>query len=189
MSANSYGLIVEGEYDRAVYEVLIRRLVREDVYINPLVCFGKTNLMKKFPGFLKTFEHILEGRPVDMAIIIRDADGRNPDELKAEMQSKLEGRQDPFRLGVRLFAVRQAMDAWLLSDERALSTVTGKSITKSHNAPEDLLRPKDTFRNLLSQYKANYTAEVCRKIARVVDFEALSNKCPGFRNFVELVDC
>jgi hypothetical protein len=189
MSANSYGLIVEGAYDSAVYEVLIRRLVREDVYIKPLVSLGKTNLMKKFPGLLRTFEHILEGRPVDMAIVVRDADGRNPDELRAEMQSKIEGRQDPFRLGVRLFAVRQAMDTWLLSDERALSTVTGKEVTKSPNAPENLLRPKDTFRKLLSQYKTNYTAEVCRKIARVVDFETLSNKCPGFRNFIELVDC
>jgi hypothetical protein len=189
MSANSYGLIVEGEYDKAVYEVLIRRLVREDVYIKPLVCFGKTNLMKKFPGLLKTFEHILEGRPVDMAIVIRDADGKNPEELKAEMQSKIEGRQHPFPLGVRLFAVRQAMDAWLLSDERALSAVAGAQVTKTHNAPENLPRPKESLRHLMSQHNLDYTAETCRKIAHKLDFQSLSKKCPGFLDFVELVDC
>jgi hypothetical protein len=49
MSASSYGIIVEGDYDSAVYDAIIRRLASPDVHIKPLVCRGKTNLMKRIP--------------------------------------------------------------------------------------------------------------------------------------------
>ena len=177
MSASSYGIIVEGDYDSAVYDAIIRRLASPEVHIRPLVCRGKTNLMKEFPVLLRAFEHEVEGDPVDMAIVIRDADGKNPDEVEAQMRAKIQGRRYPFRLNVRLHAVRHAMDAWLLADVSALNTACerrrGKRVTRSHDSPEDLLDPKTGLRKLLSDHRVAYTAEVCREIARETNLQVL----------------
>jgi hypothetical protein len=193
MSANSYGIIVEGAYDSAVYDAFIRRLTSPEIHIKPLVCNGKSNLMKKFPALLRAFEHEIGGDPVDMAIVIRDADGRNPGEVEAQMRAKIQGLQYPFRLNVRFHAVRHAMDAWLLADVNAISMACsqrrGTPVTRSHDAPEDLLDPKDGFRKLLTNHNVTYAAEVCREIAQETDLQVLSQKCPRFRGFMELVDC
>jgi len=116
MSANSYGIIVEGDYDSAVYDALIRRLTSPHVYIKPLPCEGKPSVMKKFPGLLSAFKYEIGGNPVDMAIVIVDADGKDPLAVEAKMRLKIQDRHYPFRLDVRFYAVPQAMDAWLLAE-------------------------------------------------------------------------
>lgn len=193
MSADSYGIIVEGDYDSAVYDPVIRKLTSQDVYIKALPCRGRTNLMADFPGLLPTFEHHLGGGPVDMAIVIRDADGKDPQEVEERMKSKIEGRHYPFRLGVRFFAVSQAMDAWLLADVNALNAAvqarSGKLIARSHDDPDGLLRPKEWLRKLLADHKVGYTSAVCYDIARALDLEVVAEKCPRFRVFAERVDC
>jgi len=193
MSASSYGIIVEGPYDSAVYDPVIRKLVSPKVPIKARVCGGKTNLMRKFPGLLPTFEYEIAGGPVDMAIVIRDADGRDPEEVEAEMRSKVQGRQYPFRLGVRFYAVSQAMDAWLLADVNAISAAVqgrgGKPVTRSHDAPDGLLKPKEWLRKLLEDHKVGYTAAVCAEIAQEADLQVIAQKCARFPVFADLVDC
>jgi hypothetical protein len=194
MSANSYGIIVEGHYDAAVYDAIIRKLTSSKVYIKPLECGGKTELMKKFPGFLSRLQYEVDGGPVDMAVVIRDADGKNPQEVEAQMDGKIRGRNYPFRLGVRFHAVHQAMDAWLLADVDAINGAGerrgGRQIrTRLPDAPEGLVRPKESLRGLLGDHKVSYTAEVCREIAERVELGTLRQRCPRFRIFEELVDC
>jgi Domain of unknown function (DUF4276) len=193
MSATSYGIIVEGDYDSAVYDAIIRRLTSPEIHIKPLVCRGKTNLMKEFPALLRAFEHDVDGNPVDMAIVIRDSDGKNPEEIEAQMRAKIQGRQYPFRLDVRFHAVRHAMDAWLLADANAINTASqrrhGRRVTRSLNSLEDVLSPKNRFRKLLSDHKIACTPELCREIAQESDLQLLSERCPRFRVFAELVDC
>ena len=149
--------------------------------------------MKEFPGLLRAFEHEVDGNPVEMAIVIRDADGKDPLDVEERMRTKIQGRNYPFPLNVRFYAVPQAMDAWLLADATAISTVVqgkgGKPVTKSHDDPEGLLDPKEWFRKLLTDHKATYTAELCREIAQKTDLQLLSQKCRRFPAFAELVDC
>jgi len=192
MSASSYGIIVEGPYDSAFYEAVIQRL-SPHACVSARVCDGKSNLTRKFPALLKTFEHELAGRPLEMAIVIRDADGKNPEEIEAQMRSKIANRDYPFGLGVKFFAVPQAMESWLLADVNALNAVSqrrnGKRVTKSHEAPESLRNPKGWFREFLTNQNVVYTAEVAREIAEELDLNTLSVRCPRFRVFSELVDC
>ena len=149
--------------------------------------------MKKFPDLLPTFKYEIAGGPVDMAIIIRDADGKDPEEVEARMRAKVHGRHYPFRLGVRFHAVCQAMDAWLLADVKAINAAVqgkgGNCVTKSHDDPDGLLKPKEWLRKLLEDHKVGYTAAVCGVIAQELDLEVLGQKCPRFRVFADLVDC
>jgi hypothetical protein len=192
MSATSYGIIAEGSYDAAVYSTIVRRL-NPRTHIRVLDCRGKDQLRKQFPALLRRFEFEVENGPVEMAIVIRDSDGKNPEEVEASMRSAIQGKRYPFRLDVRFHAVRNAMDAWLLADVKAINLACqargGKRVTKTLNNPEGLLRPKESFRKLLSDHKVPYTAEVCREIAETVDLTTLSLVCPRFRVFAELVDC
>jgi hypothetical protein len=192
MSATSYGIIAEGFYDAAVYSTIVRRL-NPGTHIRVLDCNGKDQLRKKFPGLLRRFEYEVENGPVEMAIVIRDSDGKNPEEIEASMRSAIEGRHYPFRLDVRFHAVRNAMDAWLLADVNAINSACGtrggKRVTRTLNNPESLLRPKESFRKLLSDHKVPYTPELCRDIAEAIDLATLSRVCPRFQVFAELVDC
>lgn len=192
MSASSYGIVVEGDYDSAVYEVIINKL-SPSIPIRFLTCGGRSSLMNRFPNLLKVFEYQLAEGPVEMAVVIQDADGRDPEEIEAQMASKIAGRKCPFGLGVQFFAVPQAMESWLLADVKALDTVSqrrgGKHVTRSYDAPETRLRPKEDLRQLLSDHGLIYTPELAREIAREIDLDRLAEACPRFRVFSQLVDC
>jgi hypothetical protein len=107
MSASSYGIITEGVYDSAIYEAIIKKLSPK-IPIQALECGGKSGLLKKFPDSLKVFEYQLAEGPVEMAVVIRDADGKDPEEIEAQMASKIADRACPFALGVQVFAVPQS---------------------------------------------------------------------------------
>jgi len=192
MPASSYGIIVEGGYDSTVYEAIIRRLASHDVHIISRPCDGRTNLTRKFPGFLETFKYVeLTGSSLDLAFVIVDADGRNPAEVEAKLRAKVAGRQYPFE--VHFHAVQNAMEAWLLADAQAISRVihrrVGRSIARTHDAPQGLLDPKPTLTALLEGNRIDYTPAVAGEIAHEVDPQILSARCPRFRVFADLVDC
>jgi hypothetical protein len=85
------------------------------------------------------------------------------------------------------------MEAWLLADEKAIRIVaerrSKKGVVKSQRAPEELPNPKQALRQLLEGNKIPYTARVGAEIAREMNVQVVSNKCPRFRVFAELVDC
>ena len=75
----TYGLIVEGEYDVAALN--IQGIPRQ--------CAQKGSLMKKFPAYLQELHWANQGQAVDKALVIRDADGKNPRELIARMETSI----------------------------------------------------------------------------------------------------
>ncbi len=167
MPADSYGVIVEGEYDSAVYVEIIPRLASHPVHVIAFQCEGRPNLMRKFPGLLEALKYEWGGGPVDMAIVIADADGRDPSDVELQMRSKVAGREYPFE--VHFYAVQQAVEAWLLADADALSRVVvnrrGKRLERTHDRLEDLLDPKSMMRGLLSDNRVAYTSAVGAEIA------------------------
>jgi hypothetical protein len=79
--------------------------------------------MKKFPGYFEHFRHAQDGFPVDKALVIRDADHKNPAELIAKMEAKTANRVYPFSR--KLLVAVEELEAWLLADEEALSFCYG----------------------------------------------------------------
>jgi Domain of unknown function (DUF4276) len=191
MPGNSYGIIVEGGYDSAVYCSLVRKLASHEVRIFTRPCEGKPDLMKKFPGFLQAFKYQLLEQSIDVAIILVDSDGGDPTELEEKMRSRIASRQYPFE--VHFHAVQHAMEAWLLADPGAITNAirarSSRRLPRTPDAPETLQDPKAALRKLLTDAKVDYTSEVAAQIADNIDTQTLSARCPRFRIFTELVDC
>jgi hypothetical protein len=111
------GLIVEGIYDEAALTEFVRKCLSTEVNVICRPCGGVPQLMKLFPGFLKEFEHVNSGLPVDKGIVIRDADQKTPEALISQMENKISGRRYLFPTKFRVIV--QELETWLLADEEA----------------------------------------------------------------------
>jgi hypothetical protein len=190
----SYGVIVEGPYDASVYPEFIRKIVTQDVEVVVRPCGGVSRLMARFPGFLREFEFVRQGGPVDKAIVIRD--WNTPDLLNCEdeLRQKVRNRALAFPRGAQFCCIRQEMESWLLADELAINAVAmqrgGLVVARVDGEIEEIQDPKGRLVGLLSQAKLPYTAAVCGEIARRADIERLKYRCPSFRSFVtKVLDC
>jgi hypothetical protein len=180
----SVGLIVEGSYDEAVLSELVRKCASSGATVICRTCGNAIQLMKKFPAFLEEFRHAKNGLPIDRAIVIRDADHKNPDELITRMEARISGRIYPFPR--KLLVIVQELEAWLLADEEALLTVIGKPQQRIRD-PETVYDPKARLERILSDARITYTAEVARKIAAAARPDILAVRCPSFGKFQEAV--
>ncbi len=188
----TFGLVVEGTYDEAVLKELVRKSVAGDIEVLARPCGPKGSLMNTFPGLLEEFRRAKQGEHVDKAIVIRDANGKDPGELIQEMQGKISNRN--YLFPVRLVVIFRELETWLLADDEAISKVTseysGRTVPRVNESLEDILTPKERLRSLLAKAGVPYTDEVARKIALATDIEKIRYRCPGFMKFQEAVlDC
>lgn len=194
MHESSYGLIVEGSYDESVFAEFVGKILSREPRVFPRPCGGITQLMRRFPGFLRELEHAWAGRPVDKALVIRDWCDADLAAGEQRMSQIVEGRQFAFPRGVKFCCVRQEMEAWLLADENAINCVArqrgGRPVPPVQGQVEEIRNPKETLRRLLSEAELPYDAEVCREIAHRADIEVLRYRCPSFRSFEnKVIDC
>lgn len=181
-----YGLIVEGEYDVAALTELIRRYAAGNIQVIPRQCAQKGSLMKKFPSYLQELHRANQGQAVDKALVIRAADGKNPRELIARMETSNVSRSYPFP--VKFVIIVQELETWLLADHDALSQVAPRSIAEIRGPLELILDPKRTLKGVLSEAGIAYTAEVARKIAAMANLERIEYRCPTFRTLRQAID-
>ncbi|MDA2918141.1 DUF4276 family protein [Desulfobacterota bacterium AH_259_B03_O07] len=188
----TYGIVIEGSYDEAVLRELIIRCLPSEIEIISRPCGGKSQLMKRFIGFLKSFRYEKQGSPIDKALVIRDADNKDPDSLLQEMNNKFTNQNYTFE--VKFVIILQSLETWLLADEEAISRVAqtrfGRPVSRVNEDLESIFQPKERLTRILSDAKLTYTAEVAREIARESDLSKLENRCPSFREFRQAVlDC
>lgn len=188
----SYGIIVEGHFDVGVYEESIRKICPEAHDIKTREAGGCPQLMKKVPGLLRSLEHVTrQGGPVDKALVIRDADTKDATEIEAKMRESASRGRFSFPGGVGFHAVKQKLETWLLADPEAINRVAasrgGKPIPRIPDALEDIQDPKEKLMTVLGRSGLNYTAQVCREIAKETDPAKLRIRCPSFAAFEQKV--
>jgi hypothetical protein len=184
----SYGLIVEGIYDKPVYETLAHRLDSPDAVFFTLECGGVGNLMKQFPGLLKSLEFIDDGKPVDRALVIRDCGNRLAADVESEMRAKIAGIRYRFPRGVDVCAVRQETETWILADEQAISNVAdGRIVGRVNGDLEDMVDPKERLLRILSRVRLDYLPSTLGSIARCADVEIMRYRLPAFRSFEQKI--
>lgn len=188
----TFGLVVEGTYDEAALTVLIRKCIEGDVDVVARPCGPSGALMNKLPGFLEEFRHVRQGTHVDKALVIRDSNDKDPDELMQRMQSNVADRSYPFPL--RFVLIVRELETWLLADNAAISEVTqeysGRIVSAINETLEEIRDPKARLQRILSDARVAYTEEVARKIATAANLNRIEYRCPNFRIFRQAVlDC
>lgn len=181
-----FGLVVEGNDDETALSELVQKC-KSGVEVITRKCGNRVKLLRQFPSYLEDFRHAKEGKNVDKALVIRDADQKNPAHLINDMRVKINNRHYAFP--VKLLVIVQELEAWLLADETAVSLATGQT-TQPTQKPEGLSDPKQKLKNVLSDAKTSYTPEVARKIAANANLDVIGARCPSFRVFREaVIDC
>jgi hypothetical protein len=191
---STYGIVVEGPYDVAVFYQLIPRILDRHVRVIPHPCYGKENLRKDLLKHLETLEFAAEGRAVEKALVIRDSGGKDPKIIEEELTRKVQERRWAFSHGVHVCIIRREVETWLLADMAAVSGVAeergGREVAELQGALEEIENPKERLKQLLSEAKLQYTEQVCGEIARSLRLDTLSYRCPSFRTFKQrVVDC
>lgn len=181
----TFRLVVEGHYDEAALKELIQKCAQGKIDVIGRQWGGKVQLMGKFPKSLKEFQY--SGLNFKKALVICDADNKDPARLIKTMESKISRKTYPFP--IKLLVAVQELEAWLLADENALSAVTGKK-PRIIPRPEQLNDPKEKLKKALSDAGIAYTREVARRIATGAKVETIESRCPSFKKFREAVlDC
>ncbi len=166
------GLVVEGEYDDAAIQVLIKRS-RKGVKVVTRQCRG-TVTAAKLRGILSELKR--RYRP-EKVLIVRDTDGGDPASLIAAMKNMIAGT---FSFSIHPLVAVEALEAWLLADPLTLESVLG--IKKSFPSPEKIRNPKAQLEKLSSRRTA-YTPEIAKEIAEKMDLNVLKTRCPWFAKF------
>ncbi len=187
---DSYGIIVEGEYDIGTYEELIWKICGRMVQVESRDTRGRVRYKnKKIAGYLRSFEHVSAGGgSVDKALVIRDADRKDAAIVEQEIWDRIGNRAPLFPRGISAHAICQEMETWLLADHNAINKVAQTrnardEVQRVGESLEEIQNPKERFLDLLSWAGLNYTAQVCREIAREIDLDVLRERCPSFREF------
>jgi hypothetical protein len=184
----TFGLIVEGEYDAAALTEWIHKCVTAEIDVIPRLCAQKGSLMRKFPGYLVGFRWDNKGGPVDKAFVVRDADGKDRQELINTMKGRNAARPPIFP--VEFLVIVQELETWLLADNEAVAQVIGSRISEIQGSLEEIRYAKERLQGILSDAGIAYTAQVARKIAAASDLEKLEYRCPSFRIFRQAIqDC
>jgi hypothetical protein len=182
----NYGLIVEGVYDTPVLQTLIRRLDPEASFTT-FEAGGVATLMKNFPILLHALEHAVQGRPVDKALVIRDAGGRPFDEVDRDMFARITPREYQFRRDIELIAIPHETETWLLADSDAISVIArqygGQQVQRVNQDLEQIVDPKALLRRVLTQAGLLYTPGTVGEIANEMELDALRYRLPAFRRF------
>lgn len=140
----------------------------------------------KGQGFFKrAIRWILQARKegYDALVLVVDEDGR-PERARELTEAHGESSQTgafPRALGVAI----RSFDAWILADEKALSTVL-KCVVDRQPAPENDRDPKDSCARLLAQGAVEMRPrDFYAAVAERADLERLCERCPnGFGSFV-----
>lgn len=190
----TYGIVVEGNYDKIALSEIIRKCISNDIEILAYTCASKGPLMNKFKGFLELFnlQHTKQGMTIDKVLVIRDADNKNPVELMEKMGNKIAGRT--YRFEVKFVIIVQELETWLLADEEAISRVTqtrsGKTVARVNEDLESIIQPKERLYKLLSDAHVPYTEAVAQEIAKESDISKIEYRCPRFKEFHQaVIDC
>lgn len=187
-----YGIIVEGSYDEAAFIEIIKKCISSDIGIIARPCGGKDHLMKSFPCYLESFRYEKQGSHIDKALVIRDADTKDPTELSERMKNKVIDRTYSFE--VKFIAIVQELETWLLADETAISKVTqarsGKTVSRINENLESIVNPKKKLHEVLSNAGVSYTPAVAQEIAKELDIPTIEYRCPRFKEFRQaVIDC
>lgn len=177
------GVIAEEWNDIDVIYELTCKIIKENQFsFLKFAAHGCGKLQKKCSAWAEN----LLARGCSHLVVIHDLDKRDEKELRTMLENEI--RVFTFDGTVVLVPIR-AIEAWLLSDSKALKTVFNmRKLPKVPKSPEELYEPKKILGELVKQNsKAQYLNTIHnRRIAKEISFSKL-RRCRSFLQYPEFL--
>ncbi len=188
----TFGIVVEGSADAAVYETLIRKIRPEVGSVLSRPCGGVARVRRQFVGWLKNFEWH-SGYQVEKAFVICDSDCGEPQSAEGELARILDQSRFQPTFPVHFYATRCEVETWLLADESAVNLVAQQrqktAAAQVVAGPLEGIRDaKESFRRMLSQARLPADPAVYAEVGAAADMDRIMQRCPYFRQFIDRVN-
>lgn len=172
------GVFVEGPTDEKVMAQVVSDLgVAADIQsVGGGFDVGKINRYKDHHGH-------------DSAVVLRDTECGRPDDRRQELRSA--GKIAGLEGNTEVCFAECAIEAWLLADANALSTVLNEDIDPIAD-PETLHNPKRTMMDLFREareFSSGYNGpRHAPDIAEAMDVDTVAERCESFRATKETME-
>jgi hypothetical protein len=180
------GVIGEDDCDVDSVRVLIHRIA-ENEHIGIKRCVGKGcgRIRRKCHAWAEQ----LKRRGCSLLVLIHDLDDNDLNDLRGKIQNAL----NPCPISIHLICIPvQTLEAWLLSDPKAIQTAMHLMNTPNVKAPPEIInRPKEYLGGLI--YRASNKEKIYintrhnSKIAAEISIKRVCRKCPSFVSFYDFV--
>ena len=170
------GLCVEGKTDIAVYLALIKRLTPNfNIRFEPRLFRGYSKMLRSIGNVIEELVNL----GMDIFIIIADND-RNPiNKRYLDLETVCKNKVINAAIGIAV----QAMEAWLLADEKGLSIVKG-SVVNCFPSPERIKHPDIRIKEVLSYRKLGVSlSEALKKVIEHSNLGIIEKRCRSFQRF------
>ncbi|MBK8916151.1 MAG: DUF4276 family protein [Phycisphaerales bacterium] len=186
MATEFLAILAEGSADAEVLAQLVRRHYdRPRLPIHAVGCEGQGNLLNS--GVRRI--GVLSARGIRRFVICLDADGPDPNPMRDRAQTKIlrPSSVDP---ELAFIAVPvQAIEAWLIADELAITQVIPSLTIPQQQSPERIDRPKEWLIGQSRSARSHAAGPLFApqvhnpRVAEHVRLEVVERKCPSFREF------
>lgn len=169
--------LLEEPSTKCLLDVLLPKILPEDVEFQTIPHRGKRDLQKSIPRKLRGWNE-----PGDVRfVIVHDQDAKDCIKLKQELLSLCEGTGK--KVLVRIAC--QEMESWYFGDVNALAIAYDKpklsriSTQKKYRIPDDIPSPKEELYKLVPEHQQ---IEGAKRVAPYMNIE--SNTSTSFNQFV-----
>ncbi|MFZ0886951.1 MAG: DUF4276 family protein [Candidatus Binataceae bacterium] len=180
-------VIASGETERRALPHLTRHLLQVgielcDVRVPPRL--GSWTRAERLQRTIKSawFELSQRGRAPNKFVVLVDADGKAPDDVRRPAQEACSHLRD-IPVPCVVAAAQWHLEAWFFGDEQGLRRYLGRNLGSiDSTVPDEIRDPKRHLKHLLDGI---YTAETAASIARVLEPSKIVSRSPSFRAFDE----
>jgi len=157
---------IDGEAIMSLFKNNMMALRSESVEMEAIGFVGKENFMEKVPNFVRNKFAEFRSRSQEIEIFLialRDADtndGKKISSLRRKLTEKIKKLVDEQEFKrVRIMFAVQAIEAWILADEKKLNEYLKVTNIKHENEPEKIGNPKLIIQNHFERCGRKYTSQ------------------------------
>ncbi|MBS7250509.1 MAG: DUF4276 family protein [Candidatus Freyarchaeota archaeon] len=171
------GLIVEDRYPEAIKKICEKIGINTEIRRQR----GRINV-RKAASHAKTLLNTCE-----KVIILPDAHC-NPQREKERVSKVYSNLPQELKGRVKICVIVHEIESWLLADENSLSQHLKFDSKIAH--PEEICNAKEYLEQIFKKSGKTYLTSMAKEIATQIDINKVSQKCPSFKNFIEIAkDC
>lgn len=183
-----FAILAEDRSDAEVLVILVRLIAgRGDLKVYKKGFGGCGELCRKAASHILDFSR----QGASRFIICHDSDGKDPEIVRKSVRNGIGGKVDLKGLAYAIIVPVQELEAWIIADEKAITSAIRTLKIAEVRKPEEITSPKEWLVRKSREGQRSKPlydpATFNEQVARHLDISKVQAKCPSFRELVEFV--